>query len=144
MSEAENKAFVRRVTDELFNKRSVDAVSDFFAPELIPHILPPGMSCDRDGFKQLVAALVGAFPDFHVTIDDMVAEGDKVVGRATATGTHKGEFFGIAPTGKHATWTEIFLWRISGDKVAEIWGEVDQLGLMQQLGVVAPPGKGGE
>ena len=60
MSEAENKAFVRRVTDELFNKRSVDAVSDFFAPELIPHILPPGMSCDRDGFKQLVAALVGA------------------------------------------------------------------------------------
>ncbi len=140
MSEEENKAFVRRVIDELFSKKNVDAMSDFFAADLVPHILPPGMPSNRDGFKQLVTALVGAFPDFRVTIDDLIAEGEKVVGRATVTGTQKGEFMGIAPTGKHATWSEIFIWQIKGDKVVEIWGEVDQFGLMQQLGVVAPPG----
>ncbi len=144
MSLEENKAFVRRVAEEVFNKKNAAALDEFFAPNLVPHILlPPGMTRDREGYKQMVTAILTAFPDFRLTIEDMVAEGDKVVGRSTTRGTHEGEFIGIPPTGKHATWTEIFIWRIEGEKVVEIWGEVDQLGLMQQLGVVPPPGQGG-
>lgn len=136
----ENKALVRRGTEEVLNKGNVAAIDEFFAPNLVPYILlPPGMTRDREGYKQMVTAILTAFPDFHITVEVMVAEGDKVVARATTCGTHKGEFIGVAPTGKQATWTEIFIWRIEGGKVVEIWAEVDQLGLMQQLGVVPPP-----
>lgn len=83
-----------------------------------------------------------AFPDLHVTVEDMVAEGDKVVFRATNSGTHKGEFVGIAPTGKHAAWTEISIWRIEGGMIAEVWTEVDKLGNMQRLGDISLPGHG--
>ena len=73
----------------------------------------------------------------------MIAEGDKVASRITAHGTHKGEFMGIPPTGKHTMQTGIDIVRIAGGKVVERWGEFDQLGLMQQLGVIPPPGAGG-
>jgi len=139
MSLEENKALVRRGTEEVFNKGNVAAIDEFFAPNLVPYSLPPAVTRDREGYKQMVTAILAAFPDFHITVEDMVAEGDKVVARATTRGTHKGEFMSIAPTGKQATWTEIFIWRIEGGKVVEIWAEVDQLGLMQQLGVVPPP-----
>ena len=144
MSLEENKALVRRVTEEVFNKKNVAALDEFFAPNLVPNNpLPPGMSRDREGYRQLTTAILTAFPDFRVTIEDMVAEGDKVVVRATTRGTQEGDFMGAPATGKHATWSEIFIWRIEGGKVVETWAEVDRLGMMQQLGVVPPPGQGG-
>ena len=142
MSEEENKALARRCIEEVHNRQNVAAMDEFFAPNVIPHSLPPAMTRDREGYKRMVSALFAAFPDFCITVEDMVAEGDKVVGRCTTHGTHKGEFMGIAPTDKQATWTAIFIWRIEGGKVAEIWGEVDNLGMMQQLGVVPRPGQG--
>ena len=109
------------------------------APNIVHHSLPPEVPRDREGFKHFVTILLTVFPDFRITIEDMVAQGDKVVARATTSGTHKGEFIGIAPTGKQATWTEIFIWRIDGGKAVEMWAELDQLGMMQQLGVIPPP-----
>jgi len=81
-----------------------------------------------------------AFPDFQVTVEDVVAEGDKVARRVTLSGTHKGEYMGIPPTGKQMTMGVITIERIEGGKIAEQWGEADMLGLMQQLGVMPPPG----
>lgn len=135
MSVEENKALVRRCIEEVFNKGNVTAIDEFFAHNFVP-ALHSGVTRDREGYKQFVAAFFGAFPDLHVTVDDMIAEGDKVVFRATNSGTHKGEFIGIAPTGKQVTWTEISICRIKGGKVVEIWSEVDKLGHMKQLGVV--------
>ena len=142
MSIEQNKVLVRRCIEEVFNKGDVTAIDEFFAPNFIPP-LQPGVTRDREGYKQFVAAFFVGFPDLHVTVEDMIAEGDKVVFRATNNGTHKGEFIGIAPTGKQATWTEIGIWRIEGGKIVEIWSEVDKLSHMQQLGVMpaAPPSK---
>ena len=140
MSTEENKAMVRRCIEDVFNKHNVSALGEFLAPNVVHHSLPPGVPQDREGFKQFVSMLLAAFPDFHITVEDMVAEGDKVVALATTGGTHKGEFIGIPPTGKQATWTEIFIWRIDGGKAVEMWAELDQLGMMQQLGVMPPPG----
>ena len=84
--------------------------------------------------------LLTAFPDMHAHIHDQVAEGDKVVTRKTFHATHKGEFFGIAPTDKEVRFDAIDIMRIDGGKIVEHWGEVDLLSLMQQLGAIPPPG----
>ncbi len=139
MSVEDNKTLVRHGIEEVFNKGNVAAIDEFCASNFVPPI-QPGVTRDREGFKQFVSMLLAAFPDFHITLEDMVAEGDKVVIRGTISGTHKGELIGIAPTGKQATWTEIGIWRIEGGKVVESWHEVDRLSLMQQLGVVPSPG----
>jgi len=141
MSVEENKALVRRCIEEVHNKRNVVAMDEFFAPNVIPHALPPTTTRGREGYKQMLSALFAAFPDFSITVEDMIAEGDKVVCRVTTRGTHRGEFMGMAPTGKRMTWTSIFIWRIEGGKVVEIWSEVDQIGLMRQMGVVPSPGR---
>ncbi len=88
-----------------------------------------------------MSELYSAFPDIHLTIDDMVAEGDKVAVRITMTGTHKGEFMGIPPTNKKVTIWAINIYRIAGGKIVEELGKADTLGLMQQLGVVPTPKK---
>jgi predicted ester cyclase len=141
MSIEQNKTLVRHCIEEVFNKGNVTATDEFFAPSFAPP-LQPGVTRDREGYKQFVAIFLNAFPDLHVTIDDMVAEGDKVVFRATNSGTHKGEFIGIAPTGNHVIWTEISIWRIEGGRIAEVWTEVDKLGHMQQLGAIPSPRHG--
>jgi predicted ester cyclase len=84
----------------------------------------------------------GAFPDFKVTIDDLIAEGDKVVIRATWNGTQKGEFMGIPPTGKRVSFGVIDIIRMAGGKAVEHWGQMDSMGMMQQLGVAPAPGEG--
>jgi predicted ester cyclase len=93
--------------------------------------------------KQFFAMAHSAFPDFHSTLEDMFAEGDKVVQRFTARGTHKGEWMGIAPTGKQMTCPGIAIHRITGGKIVEGWTSMDMLGVMVQLGVVPPPGQAG-
>jgi predicted ester cyclase len=89
-----------------------------------------------ESLKQLIIGLLRAFPDQHETIDDPVAEGDKVVARVRWTGTHQGEYLGVAPSGKQVTYTAITIYRIVGGKVVESWQEGDRLGLMQQLGII--------
>ena len=80
--------------------------------------------------------LLRIYPDIHLTVEDLIAEGDKVVGRTTVTGTHRGEFMGLAPTGKSITYNEIFIFRFVDGKVAETWGVVDVFAQMRQLGLV--------
>jgi predicted ester cyclase len=142
MSVEENKAIVRRCIDEAFNKGNTAAMDEFLAANVVPHPLPLGVPHDLEGLKRFFTTLLAAFPDYCLTIEDMIGEGDKVVIRSAISGTHKGEFMGIASTGKKVTWTAIEIWRIEGRKVVEIWGEVNQVGVMQQLGAIPPPGHG--
>jgi steroid delta-isomerase-like uncharacterized protein len=82
------------------------------------------------------ARLHRAFPDLHVTVEDLIAEGDKVVGRNSVTGTHQGEYMGLPPTGKSVTYNEIFIIRFVDGRIAETWGVVDVFSQMKQLGVI--------
>ena len=113
MSTEENKAIVRRATEELFNKNNLAVIDELYATNFVSHGTP-AMTPDREGYKQFVTMSHTALPDFHTTIEDMIAEGDKVVQRFTARGTHKGEFMGIPPTGKQVTITGIAIDRIAG------------------------------
>jgi predicted ester cyclase len=141
MSADENKARTRRIPEELFNQRNLSLVDELFSDDYIDHVVPPGLPPPRDGFKQLVSTFLAAFPDFQYTIEDEVAERETVVQRLTARGTHQGELNGIPPPGKQATWTEIHIGRWAGGKLVEHWGEIDNLGMLQQLGVIPAPGQ---
>ncbi len=135
MSTEENKAIVRRMY-EAFSKRNLDVYYELHAADYVVH-LPGGVEVrGRERLKQMTAMVLSAFPDYHETIEDVVAEGDKVVVRQTITGTHKGEFQGIPPTGKQVTWTAIAILGIIGGKLVEAWIVVDMLGLMQQIGAI--------
>ncbi len=137
MSIEENKALVQRFVEEVWNKGNLAAADEFLAANSVGHDPDaPGLAPGVEGFKQVFTMFRTAFPDLHVTVEDMIAEGDKVVSRTTARGTHKGELMGIAPTGKQVTVAEIRIHRIAGGKIVEHWGIVDKLSLMQQLGVV--------
>lgn len=142
MSE-ENKALVRRIVEEAWNKGNLAVVDELLSPDYVLHIPLPGEAPGRKGYEQAVSMHRTAFTDFRLMIEDMVAEGDKVVIRWTIRGTHKGEYMGIAPTSKEVTYTGISIRRFEGGKIAEEWLELDTLGLMQQMGVVPPPGQGG-
>jgi predicted ester cyclase len=136
----ENKAIVRRIPEELYNEGRLAVADEVIAPDYVEHFpLPLGWPSGLDGLRQFVTVLRAAFPDFRYTIEDEIAEGDMVVIRLTASGTHRGEFMGIPPTGNRATWTEIHVCRIADGKLVEHWANLDQLGMMQQLGVVPPP-----
>jgi steroid delta-isomerase-like uncharacterized protein len=143
MSVAENKAILRRLYEEIHNKGNMAVADELIAADFVNHNVPsPEIPPGPEGVKQIFTMFRHAFPDFNVTVEDMVAEGDKVVARLTVRGTHKGEFMGIAPTGKQITISVIDIARIASGKIVERWGAEDNLGMMQQLGVVPPPGQG--
>lgn len=135
---AQNKAVFQRYIDEVWNKGKLSVVDEIFASNYINHDTANPALSSPAGIKQLVTKYRSAFPDVRLTIDDQIAEGDKVVTRYTWSGTHKGNLEGIAATGKHATGAGIVVSRISGGKIQEEWTIWDALGLMQQLGVVPP------
>lgn len=139
MSRQENVAIVNRYMEEVWNEGNLDAVDELLAEEYVHGTPPPGMRPDREGFKQYVAMMREAFPDLSQTVEDTVAEGDKVVQRWTGRGTHTGALMGTSPTGTEVTIRGISIYRISGGKIARDWTIVDLLGLMQQLGVVPSP-----
>jgi len=139
MTVEENKALVRRWNDEIWCKGNVDAADEFMSTNYVFNWAAPGMTSDRDGYKKAVAMQFAAFPDLRVTIDDMIAEGDKVVIRWTGNSTHKNEFMGIAPTNKKVKMTGISIVRIAGGKIMKEWSEMDMMGMMQQLGMFPPP-----
>jgi len=134
MSE-QNKAIARR-TYELFNAHNLDALDEVVAPNIVDRNPSPGQAPGLEGVKQFFSMLYTAFPDFHITVEDLIAEGDKVVARVRVNSTHQGEFMGIPPTGKPVTQTGIDILRLAGGKAVERWGEFDTFGLMQQLGVI--------
>ena len=143
MSAETNKTRTRRIVEEIFNARNIAIADDLFAPDYAEHTpgLPPNFPPGVAGLKLFVTSLVAAFPDFRYTVEDMVAEGETVAARLTARGRHQGAFFGIPATGQAATWTEIHLCRYAGGKLVEHWVNSDQLGLLQQLGVIPVPGQ---
>lgn len=140
---AENKAIVRRFFEDAVNNRNMAAVDELIAPNYVEHEGPIGQPPGIDGFKQFIGMVATAFPDVQVTIEDLIAEADKVVARVTVRGTHTGVLMGtIPPTGRHATWTGIDIFQIADGKIVGRWNQRDLLGLMQQLGVVAAPAQG--
>ena len=137
MSE-QNKAIVRRVPEEITSQGKLELIDELFAPDIVDHAFVPelGLAPGREGIRQFISMLRAAFPDIDIKVQDAVAEGDKVVVRNSAEGTHQGEFMGIPPSGKHAAWSEIHIARIVDGKIVEHWANVDRLGMLQQLGVL--------
>jgi len=137
MSTEQNKTLLSRLIKEVFNRGNVSVVDELLAPDFVEHEeLPPGIPPGREAVKQLSTIFRSAFPDFKATIDDMIAEGDKVVARQTWSGTQKGEFMGVPPTGKRVSFGVIDIVRIAGGKVVEHWGQMDGMGMMKQLGAI--------
>lgn len=138
MSLEENKAIVRRIYDELWNERKLEVAGEVIATEgyinydtgLTP--VPSG----PEGMKQTVLMVTAAFPDNHHAVEDMLAEGDRVVARVTLTGTHEGEFRGLPPTGRRIAVNEIHIYRLEGSKAVEHRVGRDDFGAMRQLGVI--------
>ena len=140
MSE-ELKGVVRRFAEEIWHKGNLDAIDEFIAPNYVRHTSQyreRGREVQGpEGARQSIAAMRAAFPDVHFTEDDILVDGDKVVLRWTFHGTHRGEFLGVAPTGKHVTFTGINIYRIAHGKIVERWASEDAISLYQQLGLLA-------
>ena len=138
MSAEENKRISRRVAEEVFSQGKVDLVDELVAENFVNHdpAAPPDLPPGREGLKALARFYKSAFPDAQITVEDQVAEGDRVVTRYSARGTHEGDFAGMPATGKQVTGTGITIDRIEGGKIVESWNQFDQLGLLQQLGGV--------
>ena len=139
MSAEQNKALIRRFVDEVFNRGRSEAIDELVAPDAVDHAALPGMPPGREGIKLRAAMIRSAFPDFHIIVEDQVAEGDRVAGRYTMRGTHQGELMGIPPTGKPVSISAMDVIRVGDGRLVEHWGQIDMLGMMQQLGVVPAP-----
>jgi predicted ester cyclase len=134
----QNKALVRRLFDEDLNEGDLVARSraadEIVAFDFVDHTNPPGLQHGLESHKQIVTILHNAFSDLRWDCESPIAEGDKVALRVMMHGTHRGEFFGIPPTGKRVTVSGIHILRIANGKIAEHWGNNDDLSMMQQLG----------
>ncbi len=137
---AENKALMRRFYDEVNNGGAVALIDELFAADFVEHEEFPGLASGREGVKQFFTMIRTAFPDFRMDVDDLIAEGDKVVARSTMSGTHKGEFMGMAPSGKQFRVSAIDVVRFTDGKAVEHWGVTDAAGMMEQLGAVPAAG----
>ena len=141
----QNKALSRRNFEEVWNQRMLEVIDQLVAANSVLHdpSVPGGKVEGSKGYRQFVEIYLTAFPDVRFTINDQIADGDKVATRWTGTGTHKGTLMGIAPTGKRSTVTGITIDRYENGKAVESWTNYDTLGMFQQLGVVpmlAPAG----
>ena len=134
-----NKTVCRRLIEEVVNRGNLSLVDTLVSPQYVYHG-PGGLELrGRDGFKQLVTLYRTAFPDLQMTIQEFVAENDKVAIRWTARGTHKGDLAGIAPTGRNTTVTGIMVSRVVDGVLAEDFETFDELGMLRQLGVTKIP-----
>ena len=138
MSAEENKAVVRREVEELYNHTgNLDAADEIFSPDYVSYEPTSGETRGIEGARQFAATFREAFPDLQCTIEDMVAEGAKVVMRFKGGGTHQGETEAFGPaTGRRMEMTGITIKRIAGGKIAEAWTNFDALGMMRQLGLI--------
>src|SRR3954471_7402903 len=111
-------------------------IDDLVAPDAVIRTPLPIDAAGPEALKQVWAMLFRIYADIHLNVEDVIAEGDKVVGRTTVTGTHQGEFMGVAPTGKSVSYNEIFIFRFADGRVVETWGVVDVYAQMKQIGVI--------
>ena len=138
MSVEQNKTIIRRGFEEGINQNKLHIFADVIGPTYVNHSMPtpvPG----PEGFKMVIGMFRAAFPDLHITLEDVLGDGDKVTTRGYFTGTHQGDFNGIPATGKKVKVSYIDMWRIENGKAAENWVQMDMIGLMQQLGVMPTP-----
>ncbi len=142
MSTENNKAVVQRFREAL-DAGDLEGAMAVFAPNAVVHMSSAPEPLSREGFKQLGQLLLSAFTGSASTVEDMIAEGDKVVSRLTFRGTHTGDMMGIPPTGKSVAISEIIIDRLADEKIVESWRLFDQLGMMQQLGLIPAPGQAG-
>ena len=138
-TEAENKATVQHLYEQLFNQRNLSVADEVIALDFINHNTPPGSNRGPESMRQLITMLSTAFPDMHYTIEELVAEGDTVVTRVTVSGTHRGPFQGIPPTGRSFRQDQMHFIRFRDGKVVEHRAVRDDLGVMRQLGVISAP-----
>jgi predicted ester cyclase len=143
MSTVENKALIRRLFEEGLHQNKLSVFDELLAPNFMIYGAPPGIQPGREGFRQGIEGFRTAFPDLHVTFEEEFAVDDVVFHRGYVTGTHRGEFQGIPPTGKQFKINTLSLWRVVNGKALENWVQMDMLGLMQQLGVIPAPGHSG-
>ena len=133
MTLEDNKTIVRRFFEEGWNQRNLEVVDDLFAPTVNFN----GQPVTREALKQALAGRLTAFPDIHVTVDEQIAEGDKVSTRRTREATHRGPYRGVAPTRKRVRWTQISIVRLAQGRIVEDHAVADELSLLQQLGAVS-------
>jgi len=136
MSLDENKALAIRYFQEVWEQGDFALEDQLLAPDYVDHNAAPGFPPNRTGHHQFLVHFRAAFPDVRYTMDDLIAEGDRVMDRWTVHATHLGEFLGIPPTGKAVTFWGIDILRIVNGRITDIWHLEDQLNVLQQLGIV--------
>lgn len=140
-TQTSNLEVVSRLFDAV-NSRDLPTISqtvdEVIHPDAVFHGGPPAAASAGDAVKGAWSMLLLAFPDIHVAVEDTITEGDKIVFRNTVTGTHRGEFLGLPPTGKSISYGEVFIARFADGKVAEVWGIVDTFSQLQQLNSDTP------
>jgi predicted ester cyclase len=142
MSTEQNKVNYHLFIEEVMNKGNVDIIDEIASPNLIVHFLPPGTPPGGASLKRHVASLRTAFPDLTITVEDLIAAGNKIVARCTMSGTQRGPFLNhlktlMPPTGKRFSAQGIDIWLFDGNgKWVELWSTLDRLGMLQQLGAI--------
>jgi steroid delta-isomerase-like uncharacterized protein len=136
MSSEDNKLLIRRIMEEVWNNWSLDAAREFYAQDYIDHARPPGEPQGMAGLEKVFFEWREAFPDWKITVESLVSEGDLVVALLSAVGTHKGAFMGVSPTGRRVAVKAIEMFRISGGKVVEFWAVFNELDMFRQLGML--------
>jgi steroid delta-isomerase-like uncharacterized protein len=134
-----NKALVRLLLEEDISRGDEAVAERIIYPDFVDHTNPPGMQHGLNGHKAIVRLFRAAFPDQWWQIEDLIAEGDKVVARTTMRGTHRGDFFGVSATGRAVTLSGVHVMRVADGKIAEHWGSNDDLGLLRQIGALPEP-----
>ena len=139
----QNKALVRRFLDQVYNNARPEVIDELLADDFVDHTAPPDQAPGAAGTRQVYSMFRTAFPDLRVDIHDLVAENDWVAVRATFTGTSRGPLMGAPPTGKPVQIASMVIVRLRDGRFVERWEQMDLLGLMLQLGIVAQPGEEG-
>jgi steroid delta-isomerase-like uncharacterized protein len=140
MSTEQNKAAVRHF-NEAFSTGDLESAATVFAADAVVHNVGAPDPLNLEGFKQLGGVFLTAFPGGKLAVDELIAEGDVVVARITYRGTHTGDLMGIPPTGKSVTVIAMTIDHFAEGKIVESWRLFDQMGMMQQLGVIPTPGQ---
>jgi steroid delta-isomerase-like uncharacterized protein len=140
MSTEQNKSIVRRWVEEGWNKHNMAVIDEVYVPNFVQHEPEPQTVNSSEALKQYVGAYLTAFPDLHLSMEDLIAEGDKVVWRFNSTGYQTGPFMGLPPTGRTGNITGIVIFRLEDSRIVEGWVNIDVLGLLQQVGIIPTPG----
>jgi steroid delta-isomerase-like uncharacterized protein len=137
MSTDQNKEIIRRGFEEGINKRNYAYFDETIGENYVNHMMP--QATGPEGLKQIVGGFVAGFPDMQITVEDLIAEGDRVATRGFWRGTHTGDFMGIPATGREVTLPYIDVWRLENGKAVENWVSMDMMAMMKQLGLMPEP-----